>query len=124
MTAARRAKKLAVACAVTHLCLAAAAAETPAMSAWQEIVLLTMVKAQHAAASCSFRLDRGKADAMLASAALDADAPARQAVSASLRRQITADADAYQGDRETACNEAWERFGSDGAPGLRGLLTR
>lgn len=113
-----------VACAATFLGAVDATAAPPAMSAWQEIVLLTVIKAQHAAAGCGFHVEQGEVDAMLRSAALDAGAVARQAVSPSVRRQITADSDAYEGDRETACNQAWDRFGADGAPGLRGLLTR
>ena len=94
------------------------------LSAWQEIVLLTIAKAQHAVAGCGFRLAQGKADAMLQSAGLTADAAQRMALSPSLRRQIVADADAYQGDHDSACGEAWGRFGPDATPGMRDLLTR
>lgn len=106
------------------LCISAAPTRAAALSAWQEIVLLTVAKAQHAAAGCGFHLAQGKVDAMLGSAGLPADAPSSMAVSPSLRRQIVADADAYQGDRQTACGDAWARFGSDAAPGMRDLLTR
>lgn len=113
-----------VACMTTVLGGLVAPAGAAGLSAWQEIVLLTVAKAQHATQACGFRLSQGKVEAMLGSAGLAADAPARVAVSPSLRRQIVADADAYRGDRAAACADAWDRFGSDATPGMRDLLTR
>lgn len=94
------------------------------LTAWQEIVLITVLKVQHAAASCGFRSDVGQIDDLLASAAMTRGDVARQPDSASLARQITADEDSYKGDRDLACSQAWERFGPDGAPGVRDLLGR
>ena len=96
----------------------------PRFTAWQEIVLLTVMKVRHAAANCGFRVDNGQVDAFLASADLSETDIDQQAFSPSLTRQIAADADQYLDTKEVTCGQAWDRYGSDGAPGIRDTLKR
>ena len=93
-------------------------------SAWQEIVLLTIAKVQHAASHCGFQSDGNQLNALLASAAIDRTDLGQHQASPSLTRQMAADEDAYGGDANAACSQAWDRFGPDGAPGVRDLLRK
>lgn len=85
---------------------------------------MSVIKLRHAASPCGFQVDAGQVQALMGSADIDEAALAPSGLSPALRHQADADQDDYVGDRDAACLQAWERFGADGAPGLRNLLRR
>ena len=117
-----RAALLCAALSVGQVAQVSAEPGQPRFTAWQEIVLLTVTKVRHAAATCGYTVNTGQVDALLASAALDEAAVDPQAFPPSLARQVAADADMYLDAKEAACAGAWGRYGPDGAPGIRDAL--